>query len=195
MATRLMKILLCGDGGVGKTSLREQFLGKGFKESYMKTIGAEFALKDIELSADVHKATISIKMQIWDIAGQNLFEQKRPSFYKGAVGACLVYDITQPTSFENIPTWLEEIIAFHEVQFFPIVLLGNKIDLREKFNDTITRQQGEKLAKSLTNKYYANTWKIPLIETSAKTGDNVDLAFITIGKAAVKYQDLKLAQQ
>ena len=195
MTTRLMKILLCGDGGVGKTSLREQFLGKKFKESYMKSIGAEFALKDIEILSDDNNNVVPIKIQVWDIAGQDLFEQMRPSFYKGAVGACFVYDITKPSSFEHIHVWLEEILTFHSIEFFPVVLLGNKIDLRAQFNDTITTQQGVKLSKELTSKYYVNNWKVPLIETSAKTGDNVDLAFMTISKAAMKFQDLKLAKQ
>ncbi|MCK5409392.1 MAG: GTP-binding protein, partial [Candidatus Heimdallarchaeota archaeon] len=86
------KIILAGDGAVGKTSIRERYMGKGFQESYLKTIGADFATKKIEKNEE------QITFQIWDLAGQESYQSVRKSFYKGAIAAIMVFDCQDPKS-------------------------------------------------------------------------------------------------
>jgi small GTP-binding protein len=181
---RIFKILLCGDGAVGKTSLRRRYLGRGFKAEYIKTIGADFATTDIELT-DGQVCNFTI----WDIAGQKMFEHIRPTFYTGASGACILYDITRPKTCQNVLNWvLEFFLNYHNLEFFPIVLLANKIDLREE-TKAISTSEGEQLAQAITIKYYKGRWTVPFLETSAKTGENVNNAFKALADSIVKLQD------
>ena len=99
----LMKIVLAGDGAVGKTALRERYLGKGFSSNYMMTIGADFALKEATIREK------NIKFQIWDHAGQPRFGTVRSVYYYGCLGALLLFDVTRPDTFTNLENWLEEI--------------------------------------------------------------------------------------
>ncbi|MHA2365778.1 MAG: Rab family GTPase [Candidatus Hodarchaeales archaeon] len=181
-----MKVLILGDGAVGKTSLRHRYLGRGFQVNYMMTVGADFAVKELTFVDGTEVA-----MQIWDIAGQDLFKHLRSSFYQGAVGACIVFDVTRPETFENVITWIEEIATFHTIEYFPIILLGNKIDLKESIEFSISTHQGKSVADDLSTKHYKNQWNVPLIETSAKTGENVDEAFMKLSEACVKFYEMK----
>ncbi|TFF83933.1 GTP-binding protein, partial [Candidatus Heimdallarchaeota archaeon] len=118
------KIVLLGNGAVGKTSLRQQYLGKGFKDGYSMTIGADFAVKRVELGHLV--ATF----QIWDLAGQQRFDVVRSVYYRGSSGALLVFDVSNPQSFNNLPSWLNELTKNNYDRIVPLVLIGNKTDLR-----------------------------------------------------------------
>ncbi|MHA1451066.1 MAG: GTP-binding protein, partial [Candidatus Hodarchaeales archaeon] len=102
MSSSLIKIALIGDGAVGKTALRERFIGREFKANYLMTIGADFA---------TYKTTVDgkeIKFQIWDLAGQQRFESVRTLYYRGTMGALMVYDVTRAETFQNTPKWIEE---------------------------------------------------------------------------------------
>ncbi|MHA1533051.1 MAG: Rab family GTPase [Candidatus Heimdallarchaeota archaeon] len=147
------KIVLLGDGAVGKTSIRQQYLGKGFKEGYSMTIGADFCVKRVELS------TMIITFQIWDLAGQQRFDVVREVYYRGSSGALLVFDVSNASSFENLPAWLNELTKNNYERIVPIVLIGNKTDLRG------------------------------YLETSAKTGLNVDEAFMLLSKQIESFLD------
>jgi small GTP-binding protein len=177
-----MKVLILGDGAVGKTSLRHRYMGRGFKSDYQMTIGADFVIKEL-----TYEDGTTVALQIWDIAGQDTFMQLRPTFYEGAVGALMVYDVTRPETFENVVNWVKEISKYHQIDRFPIILIGNKIDLRESIVQSITTSKGENLTKSLETEYYNDTWKIPYVETSAKTGENVETAFINLSKASIEF--------
>ncbi len=171
----VFKIVLIGDGAVGKTSIRLRYMGYGFQSSHLMTLGADFSA--------IEKKVVpgeTWKFQIWDLAGQQMFEQVRARFYKGAQGALLVFDITRPSSFNNMPSWLNELYKFNGIGVVPVVVLANKSDLKNrksvKFKNVI--KYVDKL-NELTNRYNVENF---CLETSAKTGLNIDQAFEILGK-------------
>ncbi len=177
MVTALFKVVLMGDGSVGKTSLRRTYMGEGFKAQYHITIGADFAVKKLQLAGG-HDVSI----QIWDLAGQEHFKNVRSTFYKGAQGALAVFSTVERTSFDNIRAWLEEAWS-NAGKKIPVVLIGNKTDLRDQFKDNkamqqtiVTTEQGAKLAEEIQKMGTHASY----IETSAKTGLNVEAAFLEL---------------
>ncbi len=172
-----IKISLLGDGAVGKTSLRNRFMGRGFNASHLMTIGADFASYDKVVDGT------PVTYQIWDLAGQESFKSVRSRFYRGALGGLMVFDITRKDSFLNITRWLEEIWKHNGRGVIPIVILGNKADLRDR--NSVTNEQAVKYARMLSTKTAKRGFKVTYMETSAKTGLNVDLAFETIAKTII----------
>lgn len=116
-------VVLIGDSGVGKTNLLSRFTRNEFNPDSKSTIGVEFAARTVKLDKR------SIKAQIWDTAGQERYRAITSSYYRGAVGALLVYDITSPTTFENVDRWLTE-LRQHADPDIVVLLVGNKSDLR-----------------------------------------------------------------
>ncbi|OLS24655.1 MAG: GTPase KRas precursor [Candidatus Heimdallarchaeota archaeon LC_2] len=171
---KVFKVIIVGNGGVGKTSLRKNYFGEGFSHNYIATLGADFAIK--KLSNNIQKV-----IQIWDLAGQPSFNSVREAYYVGTGGVILVYDIKRPETFHSIPNWIEEVITHTHTDYPPpMALIANKIDLQEENDISIVKtQQGKEYAKELTE------WAkmdVPFIETSAKTGFNVDHMFETLIK-------------
>ncbi|MHA1707549.1 MAG: GTP-binding protein [Candidatus Heimdallarchaeaceae archaeon] len=183
---KIFKITLLGDGAVGKTSLRKTYLGEGFKDGYSMTIGADFAVKRLRIDDQDFVA------QIWDLAGQQRFSAVREVYYRGTSGCLLVFDISRRSSFENIPSWIAELLKNNSNRVVPIVLIGNKSDLRSTAKDPVMREQAEEYAHSLTS---WSGFTVPYIETSAKTGENVDEAFKTLLKNIVLFYEKLYAQQ
>ncbi|MCG3217231.1 MAG: GTP-binding protein [Candidatus Heimdallarchaeota archaeon] len=183
---KIFKITLLGDGAVGKTSLRKTYLGEGFKDGYSMTIGADFAVKRLRIDDQDFVA------QIWDLAGQQRFSAVREVYYRGTSGCLLVFDISRRSSFENIPSWIAELLKNNSNRVVPIVLIGNKSDLRATAKDPIMREQSEEYARSLSN---WSGFSVPYIETSAKTGENVDESFKTLLKNIVLFYEKLYAQQ
>ncbi len=162
----IFKLSLLGDGSVGKTSLRHRYLGKEFSTSYLATLGADFAIKEVNYN------NFTVRYQIWDLAGQPRFNQLRKTFYLGSQGAIIIYDVNSYDSFNNVKNWVNEFIANNGKGTGILLLVGNKIDLRN--DQSVTTEQGKEMAvalSSLVNK------KVPFIETSAKTGQNIEDAF------------------
>ena len=172
----VLKIVLTGDGGVGKTAIRERYLGKGFDSQYVLTIGADFAMKD-----DFVNGT-SLKYQIWDLAGQERFDGVREVYYKGALGALLVFDVSRPDSYFSIPKWVKELWGNNGRSKVPLVLVANKIDLRQTDIETISSEQGRLMAEKLTKLTSPEGFACHYIETSAKTGIKIDDAFSLLGE-------------
>ncbi|GAG85447.1 unnamed protein product, partial [marine sediment metagenome] len=104
MAKWNFKVVLAGDGAVGKTSIRERFMGKGFSSDYLKTIGADFASKKVDVEDN------QISFQIWDLAGQESYQAVRGTFYKGAIAALMVFDVQDSATLTNTKNWVEEAI-------------------------------------------------------------------------------------
>ncbi|MFX0051116.1 MAG: Rab family GTPase [Candidatus Hermodarchaeota archaeon] len=177
----VLKIVLIGDGGVGKTAIRERYLGKGFKAQYLLTIGADFAMRD-----DIIKGT-PIRYQIWDLAGQQRFDAVREVYYKGCVGALLVYDVTRPDSYFNTPKWINELWTNNGRGRVPIIVVANKIDMRELSDDTVSSEQGRVFTERLANLTKPEGFSCHFIETSAKTGVNINAAFSLLGENIMKF--------
>ncbi|MHA2272156.1 MAG: GTP-binding protein [Candidatus Hodarchaeales archaeon] len=175
------KIALLGDGAVGKTSLRHRFLKNLFDKSYMMTIGADFTTKTVDLDGQ------PVKLQIWDLAGQPRFESIRDLYYRGSLGALVLFDVTAPNTYKNIPNWVRELLRGNGKGFVPIVLLGNKIDLRSTVPNSILPEQGQILAEEISRNATEEFLKVPYLETSAKTGENVDRAFTILAQKVTDF--------
>ena len=176
-----MKICIAGNGYVGKTSIKRRYLGMQFKETYMATIGADFTLKEQSYK------NITIKYLIWDLAGQVKYENIRGSYFLGAKGLMLVYDVTNFLSFEELDNWIDEFRRTVKDPI-PIILVGNKIDLREAGIPAISTSEGEAKAQELREKYSCH---VHFVETSAKTGENIDLAFDNLSEVLYDTQIVK----
>ncbi len=175
------KVALLGDGGVGKTSLRRRYLGESFPTNYMITIGADFSATEMTIDGK------AFKFQIWDLAGQKHFSIIRPMYLKGAVGALVVFDASRRETAENIFQWVEDLWKYDDFSAkVPIVLVCNKIDLRSIYPDAITTEEGLSYAEKLTS-LFDWEYSVPYIETSAKMGQNVNQAFLELGKAVISY--------
>lgn len=156
------KIILAGDGAVGKTSIRERYMGKGFQESYLKTIGADFATKKIEKNEE------QITFQIWDLAGQESYQTVRKTFYKGATAAIMVFDCQDPKSMTNLSNWIEEAIEGSKNGILTYFVVANKVDLEE------SRRVSRDMALEFCNRLETETGiRFFYCETSALTGQNI----------------------
>merc|ERR1712205_203605 len=159
----LFKVVLIGDSGVGKSNLLTRFTRNEFNRESKSTIGVEFATQTIQVEKKM------IKAQIWDTAGQERYRAITSAYYRGAVGALLVYDITKHTTFDDVRTiWLEELRNNADANIV-IMLVGNKSDLRH-LRDVSTEDAYE----------FAEQHQLSFIETSALGGENVDKAFSNI---------------
>lgn len=179
----VLKVLLIGDGGVGKTAIRERYLGKGFDSQYMLTIGADFATRDDFVYGS------PVRYQIWDLAGQERFDGVREVYYRGALGALIIFDVTRPDSYFNIPKWVKEIWANNGRSKVPIVIVANKIDMRGSENETISSEQGSLMSEKLTKITSREGFACYYIETSAKTGVKINDAFSLLGENIMKYAE------
>ncbi|XP_030630750.1 ras-related protein Rab-37 [Chanos chanos] len=161
----LHKTILVGDSGVGKTSLLVQFdQGKFIPGSFSATVGIGFTNKTVMVD------NVKVKLQIWDTAGQERFRSVTHAYYRDAQALLLLYDITSRSSFDNIRAWLTEIHEYAQNDVV-ILLLGNKADMCSR--RAVKQDEGEKLARE---------YGVTFMETSAKTGVNVDVAFLTVSR-------------
>ncbi|MFX1516055.1 MAG: GTP-binding protein [Promethearchaeota archaeon] len=190
------KILLIGDGGVGKSSFRRAWLGKTFRTQYIMTLGADFAAKEINLFYAPTNTHFTLKYQIWDLAGQPRFKVVSDLYYRGAVGALCFYDITNPDSYTNVMEWVNSYWDLNGEGKRPLLIVGAKCDLRNNsdFPSQVPIQHGFDLADELT-KYIKETHKfnVSYVETSAKNDINVEKAFQLLGMEIIKlyYQIMK----
>ncbi|KAK2746210.1 hypothetical protein FQN57_003332 [Myotisia sp. PD_48] len=158
----LFKVVLIGDSGVGKSNLLSRFTRNEFNLDSKSTIGVEFATRSIQVDAK------TIKSQIWDTAGQERYRAITSAYYRGAVGALLVYDISKHQTYENVTRWLKE-LRDHADSNIVIMLVGNKSDLRHL-----------RAVPTEEAKQFASDNNLSFIETSALDASNVELAFQNI---------------
>ena len=168
----IYKVVVVGDGGVGKTSMVLRYCENSFKENYIMSIGSNFSTKQVELE---EYPNYLVKLQLWDLAGQKHFSFVRPPFYRGSSGIVFVFDLTRRSSFQNILDWkseVEKVIGDGK----PSMLVGNKIDLAN------SREVGEKEGEALKDEINA----IGYCETSAKDDVGVHPVFKDITLAILK---------
>jgi small GTP-binding protein len=157
----VLKVVVAGDGTVGKTSLVRRFCEGKFEMTRVATIGVDFQTKLVELPDR------TVKLSIWDMAGQDRFQVIRTGFYRGSRAAALVFDVTSPESFANLERWRQEIIEVVPQQ--PFVVVGNKTDLERR----ISPEQGAAFAQGIQAAY---------VETSALSGTGVPDLFLSLAK-------------
>ncbi|KAG1330754.1 ras-related protein Rab11D [Cocos nucifera] len=158
----VFKVVLIGDSAVGKSQILARFAHNEFSLDSKATIGVEFQTRTLVIQ---HK---SVKAQIWDTAGQERYRAVTSAYYRGAVGALLVYDITKSQSFDHIPRWLEELRS-HADKNIVIMLVGNKTDLEDQ--RAVTTEDASELAQKEN---------LSFLETSALEATNVETAFQTV---------------
>lgn len=161
------KMIVVGDPRVGKTSTILQFTDKAFRRTYIPTIGVNISEKKIKVEDTL------IELVIWDVAGQSKFQKMRKHYYKGARAYFLVFDLTDPKSYKNINAWNNDIKKYVS-EDIPGIILANKSDLKK--SRYILIRDLKKLASDLGVEY---------LKTSAKTGKNIDEAFLKLGKAII----------
>ena len=164
---------MIGNSGVGKSCLLIRFTDDTFSDSYVTTIGVDFKIKTLEIESK------SCKLQIWDTAGQERFRNIISSYYRGAQGIMLVYDITDLESFQNLNSWLIEIEKNASKNVYKI-LVGNKCDMESERK--VTKEQG---------KDFADQYGMKFFETSAKDSTNVSEAFIAMTKEVINSSNKK----
>merc|ERR1712151_989231 len=170
----LLKVIILGDSGVGKTSLMNQYVNKKFSNQYKATIGADFLTKEILVEDRL------VTMQIWDTAGQERFQSLGVAFYRGADSCVLVFDVNVAKTFENLDSWRDEFLiqaSPRDPDNFPFIVIGNKVDL-----DARVVSQKRALA------WCQAKGAIPYFETSAKEAVNVEQAFQVIARNALKQE-------
>lgn len=170
----LQKVIILGSSGVGKTSLMERYVASRFSAQYKITVGADFSTKDVTVDGEL------ITLQIWDTAGQERFQSLGVAFYRGADACVLVYDVTDAASFSKLDSWRDEFVRCADIKDprdFPFVVIGNKADI----------DASRHVVKAADVKAWCDAkGGIPHFLASAKTGDNVEAAFLTVVKAAAK---------
>ncbi|XP_075092713.1 ras-related protein YPT3 [Nicotiana tabacum] len=158
----LFKLVLIGDSGVGKSNLLSRFTKNEFNLESKSTIGVEFATKSLNIDNKV------IKAQIWDTAGQERYRAITSAYYRGAVGALLVYDVTRHVTYENVTRWLKE-LRDHTDPNIVVMLIGNKSDLRHLV--AVSTDEAKSLAEREA---------LYFMETSALEATNVENAFTEV---------------
>lgn len=173
--SKLLKVVLLGDGGVGKSSLMNRFVSNKFDSQSFHTIGVEFLNKDVTVDDE------SYTMQIWDTAGQERFKSLRTPFYRGADCCLLTFAVDNLPSFRNLSMWRKEFLYYADIQDganFPFVVLGNKVDV-----------DGRQVTSEDVRSWCTSAGNVPYFETSAKDSTNVDMAFLAAVRRLREVED------
>ncbi|MHA1950189.1 MAG: Rab family GTPase [Candidatus Thorarchaeota archaeon] len=172
----VLKMVALGDGAVGKTSCIMRYTEESFGENYKATIGTNIAVKNIEIELTpgiIEKAQVVL----WDLAGQPTYKELRSRYMVGSSIAFLVYDVTRPPTFLNVAEWYYTFNAL--CPNAELILVANKVDREDR---TVPYEAGEMVSKWLG---------VECIETSAKTGENVELMFTRSVENAIKREDAR----
>jgi small GTP-binding protein len=170
MRNFVFKILIAGDGGVGKTTLLRRYVSGVFDESTIQTVGVDFFLKEMA----INDLNASCTLQLWDLGGQERFRHILENFVMGARGALLLFDLTHMPKIEGILNWVN-IVRAHDLNL-PILFIGTKLDLEDAI------AVDDEIALDIQSTFNM----IDFIKTSAKTGHNIELAFEKISKYLIQ---------
>lgn len=172
----LLKVVILGDGGVGKSCLMNRFVNNQFDDHSFHTIGVEFLNKEMKIKNE------SFTLQIWDTAGQERFKSLRTPFYRGSDICMLTFSLDDKASFLNIAMWRNEFLYYADIKDgkkFPFIVVANKVDIEDK------REVSEAEAKN----WCIENGNLPYVETSAKVAINVDYAFNLAVDIWTKFED------
>jgi small GTP-binding protein len=173
-----IKLCLLGDGAVGKTSLMERYVTNTYRKEYLPTIGVRTSKKRIIINDSDQQRKYHIDLYIWDIMGQISFRKiLHPTYLKGASGALMICDLTRRETLEHLDDWVDSL--FSEWRLVPMVFVANKSDLRDSFEFRIREMES-----------FASTFESQSFITSAKSGNNIDQAFTTLGTAILKNKNI-----
>jgi len=161
------KFVMVGDSGVGKSSIILRCVDGTFTDSFISTIDVDYKEKVVDLNGEKNT------LQLWDTAGQERFRTITSSYYRGAQGVIIVFDLTNRKSFDNVRTWIKDVHKFAEEGVY--ILIGNKLDLER----VVTVEEAEELAETYLLNYY---------ETSCKTGEGIEETFQTIAKLSNEFE-------
>jgi len=173
----LFKIVVLGEGAVGKTAIVTRFSHGFFRTDYKTTIGSQFAVKNVEIVKS-EREKVTVKLQIWDVAGQSRFQILRPMYYRGSSGGILVYDVTRRRTFIVLEEWLEEL---HKAlgKDIPLILVANKTDLPDR------------IVEPSEGREFADNHNMPYVESSAKTGEGIIDIFEQLARVLVADREQK----
>jgi small GTP-binding protein len=175
----VLKMVALGDGAVGKTSCIMRYTQNQFGESYKATIGTNIAVKDLEIEVRPGEPSTA-QVVIWDLAGQPTYKDLRSRYMVGASIAFLVFDVTRPPTFLNVASWYDSFVAVAPDAV--VILVANKVDREDR---VVPLEAGEMFSK----------WRgLDYIETSAKTGENVERMFTTSVENAVRKEEERLGR-
>ncbi|MHA1729133.1 MAG: Rab family GTPase [Promethearchaeota archaeon] len=172
-----LKIIIIGEHAVGKTSLTRKYIENEFTHDYRPTIGTNVFIK--KLSIDNFTNTYNVSVNIWDVAGQERFQNMRFAYYKGSQGVIIVGDLSRKHTFKQIVDFWAPDLFNYLPRIVPIILLANKSDLKAEIDDTFLKEVSRKIGAN----------KISSIKTSAKTGSHVDEAFILLIKRIIGIEE------
>lgn len=191
LSTQLLRIkmVLIGEGAVGKTSIARAYLGQTFTSGYKATIGADFYVKR-DVFEDAVMGKVNCEFLIWDLAGQVQFTQVRPLYYRGARAAIAVFDVSRKETFYALPNWIHEFWK-NAGGVWPLILVGNKADLRGQ-RECLPQSAGMAYAQKLSQIIGV---EVPYIETSALTGYNIRAAFHKLVLTLLAYYRKKFLQK
>eukprot|EP01113_Clastostelium_recurvatum_P013230 TRINITY_DN16983_c0_g1_i1.p1 TRINITY_DN16983_c0_g1~~TRINITY_DN16983_c0_g1_i1.p1 ORF type:complete len:196 (-),score=33.04 TRINITY_DN16983_c0_g1_i1:59-583(-) len=162
--------MVVGDSHTGKTSMIRRFAEDSFENTYIPTVGVDFRIRTIEMDGSV------VKLQVWEMPGQERFRSGRPPPYRGSHGIIVVYDIADPDTFNNTKYWFQEIDRY-ACEKVCRMLVGHKLDLKQEHSTIVDTNEA---------KEYADSLGIPFIEASAKDSTNVDQVFVTVASDIMK---------
>ncbi|MFX0106419.1 MAG: Rab family GTPase [Candidatus Hodarchaeota archaeon] len=171
MAEYSFKVIVIGPPAVGKSSLIRRFIENKFSMKYKFTIGVDFSTKDVKYKSDK-----IAKLTIWDIGGQDRFKTLRRNFYDGTQGALVVFDLSRAQTFPRMKDWISNLRQTIEKNV-PIIIIGNKTDLISELGQVIDQNEVNQFAEKVG---------AFLIKTSAKTGENVEEAFVKLTQKIIK---------
>lgn len=170
------KIVLIGDEDVGKEILRKRYFGYNQDFTAFDDKGLTFAIKRVETKE------VKMAFQIWDLGSKKEYDSARPYFYRDSKGAFLVFDVTNPSSFQNLPKWLEEL--WKKVGKVPMVVCGNRANLREgkESKEIVRKELGKEYCRRINEKTGID---VLYVETNEETGENLEEAFLFLAEAII----------